>query len=322
MPKRKRSDDIDSEAATVDWLHDILLECDSCLLDELKDVVQQFPNAIRVKNPDGWLPLHKACYHGCCSNASISAGGDKKWSSATAQSMSQEIIIDYHSIASRSLAWCRPYAKLLWLVTIAQCLLLLLYGWSYSISVSSLATASPMLGKIRWKTTTALCMPWWSIIECHSNAHTSLAQCRLYENNHRRLPLHNAWENGCTNEVILFWSDHGCNLCRLRTSGAGYLCTLHTKGNILWPSFNCSCKLGLMPSIPKITMACYRCMVLAGTYGCTNEVIQFWHIPGPGCHPYSCRQIATHCHCTMHVKGNILWQSCKCWYKLGPRMGF
>jgi len=65
MPKRKRSDDIDSEAAAVDWLFDIRPGNESCSLDELKDVVQRFPNAIRVKNPDGSLPLHNACCHGC-----------------------------------------------------------------------------------------------------------------------------------------------------------------------------------------------------------------------------------------------------------------
>jgi len=65
MPKRKRSDDIDSEAAAVEWLFDILRpenECNSFdEIDEIKDVVQRFPHAIRVQNSHGYVPLHCAC---------------------------------------------------------------------------------------------------------------------------------------------------------------------------------------------------------------------------------------------------------------------
>jgi len=49
MPKRPRSK-IDSEDATVDWLYKICNKCNSCSLDELKALVQKFPNAIRVEN--------------------------------------------------------------------------------------------------------------------------------------------------------------------------------------------------------------------------------------------------------------------------------
>jgi len=66
---------MDSEAAAVKWLHDIRPpppeqdDDDSSssysLLDELKAVVQRYPNAIRVQTAYGCLPLYYACWRGC-----------------------------------------------------------------------------------------------------------------------------------------------------------------------------------------------------------------------------------------------------------------
>jgi len=53
---------INSEAAAVDWLKDILPG--SCWSDELIALVHNFPNAIHVQDEDG-LPLHCTCLHGC-----------------------------------------------------------------------------------------------------------------------------------------------------------------------------------------------------------------------------------------------------------------
>jgi len=65
MPKRTLSE-IDSEDAVVDWLHNVCRGRDSCSLYELKDLVQKFPNAIRVQaESTGCLPLHYACEYGC-----------------------------------------------------------------------------------------------------------------------------------------------------------------------------------------------------------------------------------------------------------------
>jgi len=57
--------DIDSEAAAIQWLYDISPKGDSYSIDKLKALIQRFPNAIRVQNEGGWLPLHFACLRGC-----------------------------------------------------------------------------------------------------------------------------------------------------------------------------------------------------------------------------------------------------------------
>ncbi len=64
MPKRARSE-FDSEVAAVRWLSEICTRSDSsCPLNELKDLVQRFPNAIRVEDAYGCSPLHHACENG------------------------------------------------------------------------------------------------------------------------------------------------------------------------------------------------------------------------------------------------------------------
>jgi len=65
MSKRKRSDNIDLDTAAVERLFNILRPGnESYSFDDIKDVAKRFPNAIHLQNPDGWLPLHCACY-GC-----------------------------------------------------------------------------------------------------------------------------------------------------------------------------------------------------------------------------------------------------------------
>jgi len=64
MPKRARSE-FDSEVAAVRWLSGICTRSDySCPLDELKDLVQRFPNVICVEDAYGCSPLHHACENG------------------------------------------------------------------------------------------------------------------------------------------------------------------------------------------------------------------------------------------------------------------
>jgi len=64
MPKRKRSE-IELEDAAIAWLYKICRKREACSLDESMALVQQFPNAIHVKDSHGELLLHNACETDC-----------------------------------------------------------------------------------------------------------------------------------------------------------------------------------------------------------------------------------------------------------------
>jgi len=55
---------IDSEAAAVQRLFDISKRYHLCTSDDFKALIERFPNAVRVKDAYGSLPLHYACRNG------------------------------------------------------------------------------------------------------------------------------------------------------------------------------------------------------------------------------------------------------------------